>query len=727
MENEILSISGMSCAACVGRVEKSLRKLEGVSSVSVNLALETASVSFDSGIVDTESLVRAVTEAGYGAELKEDFSAEMRAREMKKMRATVAVSMLLSAPLVAAMIFMLAGIEGGILHDPLFQLLLAAPVQIIIGWRFYRNAWHGLKAGSPGMDLLVALGTTAAFLFSVFNGFIREHLTGEPGDLYFEASAIIITLVLLGKYLEFVAKGRTSEAIKKLVGLKPKNATVLRDGREVVLPVKDVARGDIVVVRPGERVPVDGEIISGNSALDESMITGESLPVEKGSGDSVTGGTVNMFGTFSFRATGVGSETFLAHIIRTVEEAQNSHPPIQRLADRIAAVFVPVILALAVLTFSVWFITTGDVQWAVISAVAVLVIACPCALGLATPTAVMVAIGRGAENGILVRSGEALERAHLTDTVVLDKTGTVTVGIPEVSAVVSLGALSPEEIICLAASAEEKSEHPIGRVIHEKGKALCPDMRSPDEFRMYPGRGVEALVQDRMVLAGTSRFMEEKGIDCTGAADIKKELEEQGKSPVMIAVSGVLEGIAGISDTIRETSSGAIDKLKRMGIDVIMITGDNRYAAETIALRAGIDTVIPEVLPDGKAREVERLMSSGRVVAMVGDGINDAPALATADTGMAIGTGTDVAIESADITIIRGDLDGVVAAILLSRTTMKKIRQNLFWAFIYNIIGIPFAASGMLSPVIAGAAMAFSSVSVVMNSLSLKKKRLFNE
>ncbi|MBP7735325.1 MAG: copper-translocating P-type ATPase [Spirochaetes bacterium] len=723
-----LLITGMSCAACAARIEKALGKKDGVIEASVNLSTGKGRVRYDPLRIKSYEIVGEIRRAGYDAEKIEedrpDRAAELRRAEMRKLGTLVAVSAALSAPLILSMILMMLDIHAPILHHPLLQLALATPVQFIVGWRFYRNAYLGLRGGSPGMDLLVALGTSAAYFYSVYNGFILAAVSGAAGDLYFEASAVVITLVLLGKFFEARAKGMTSDAIKKLMGLQPAEAVILRDGREIAVPAAEVAPGDTVVVKPGEKIPVDGKVIGGASSVDESMITGESVPVDKGPGDAVTGATINRFGTITFRAERVGRDTVLAQIIRTVEEAQAGKPPIQRFADRVAAVFVPSVLAVAAVTFAAWMIATGDARMAIVSAVAVLVIACPCALGLATPTAVMVGTGRGADLGILFKSGPALEAACRTRAVVLDKTGTITTGVLSVSDIVPAGTVTQEDLLRYAGIVEKRSEHPVGRAIY--GRALeSGEVPDPEEFIAEPGRGVRARFQGKDLLAGTPNYLAGSGIDTSCCGDIIAGLEGMGKTAVLIAVDGAAAGVVAVSDTIRDSSRRAIGDLAGMGIDVYMVTGDNRRTAEYIAAQAGIDAgrVIAGVLPAAKADAVRELQGRAGAVAMVGDGINDAPALAAADTGIAIGTGTDIAMESADITLMSGDLWGIVTAIRLSRRTIRKIRQNFFWAFVYNCVGIPFAASGMLSPVIAGAAMAMSSVSVVMNSLLLRRFR----
>ncbi len=723
-----LLISGMSCAACAARIETALKKRDGIIDASVNLGTERGRVRYDPLKIKSYEIIGAIRGAGYDAEKVEearpDRGAELKRREIRRLGALVSVSAVLSAPLLLSMAFMLLDIHFPMLHDPLLQFALATPVQFIIGWRFYRNAYLGVRGGSPGMDLLVALGTSAAYGYSVYNAFFLPAAPGGAGGLYFEASAVVITLVLLGKFFEARAKGRTSEAIKKLMELRPATATIVREGRELSVPAADVAPGDTVVVRPGEKVPVDGRVLSGASSVDESMITGESVPADKGPGDPVTGATINRFGTITFRAERVGRDTVLAQIIRTVEEAQAGKPPIQRFADRVAAVFVPVVLGIAALTFGAWLFATGDLSMAIVSAVAVLVIACPCAMGLATPTAVMVGTGRGAEMGILFKSGQALEAAYRTSAVVLDKTGTLTTGELSVTDIVPAGGGSENDLVRLAGIAEKKSEHPVARAIVERAMAAGA-VDDPGAFSSEPGKGVSALSGGVELLAGTPAFMKEKGVDISSCAGALDALEGQGKTAVIVAAAGSVSGVIAVADSIRETSARAVADLAGMGIDVYLVTGDNRRTAEFMAARAGIDPgkVMAGVLPGGKADFVRRLRSGGAVVAMVGDGINDAPALAAADTGIAMGTGTDIAMESADVTVMSGDPAGVAAAIRLSKRTIRTIRQNFFWAFVYNCIGIPFAASGVLSPVIAGAAMAMSSVSVVANSLLLKRFR----
>lgn len=723
-----LKITGMTCAACSARIEKKLNALPGISQATVNLASEKASVDYDPKLIKTGDMIKSIQQLGYSAQRMEDLSREleqaMKDRELRNMRRALLISAGLSLPLLTAMLLAVLKVHTpalSFLHEPYFQLALATPVQFGIGARFYKQSYYAIKSGSANMDVLIAMGTSAAYFYSLYNVFFQVVAAGMMKDLYFEASAIIITLVLLGKYLEALAKGRTSEAIKKLAQLQAKTARVIRQGEEQDIPIEEVELGDLVVVRPGEKVPVDGRILEGASSLDESMLTGESLPIDKKAGDLVYGATINRFGVFRLEATRVGKDTALAQIIKMVEDAQGTKAPIQKIADQVAGIFVPAVLAAALLTFLVWWLGGAGLNKALISAVAVLVIACPCALGLATPTAIMVGTGKGAENGILIKGGEYLELAYKLDTVVLDKTGTITKGQPQVTDVLRLGNLDELSVLSIAGQAEKSSEHPLGEAIYDRARQALGEIETPQDFRAIPGQGVWARIAGEDVYLGTRKLMEGNGIPIAAAEGEVTALEEQGKTAMFLAVDGRLEAVLAVADTLKESSRQAIAELQSMGLAVYMITGDNRRTAEAIAAQVGIAQVLAEVLPENKAREVEKLKSQGRLVAMVGDGINDAPALAAAHIGMAMGTGTDVAMEAADITLMRGDLSTIPEAIRLSRQTIRKIKQNLFWAFIYNIVGIPFAAMGMLNPVIAGAAMAMSSVSVVTNSLSLKR------
>jgi len=741
----------MSCASCALRIEKRLKNLPGVTEAAVNPASEKATVVFDRGCIDGETIGRTIRKLGYGADVEspenaagnaevpaEDRERTQRRREIRKIRWLFIASATLSLPLLLAMAVGLFRIDALMpLHEPLLQLLLATPVQFIIGYRFYRNAWHSLRTWSPGMDLLVAVGTTAAYGFSIYNGFFRDPAVGGRPDLYFEASSIVITLVVLGKYLEALAKGRTSEAIRHLLDLRPRTARVLRGGREVDVPVAEVTPGDRIVVRPGESIPVDGTIVQGRSAVDESMVTGESLPVDKQTGDPVVGATLNRYGTFTFRATRVGRDTVLARIIRIVEEAQASKAPIQQLADRVAAAFVPVVLAAAAATFVIWWLAAGNLNAGIINAVSVLVIACPCAMGLATPTAIMVGTGKGAENGILIRSGASLEETCRLDVLVLDKTGTITEGRPSVTDVVPLNGTAVKDLLWIAGSAEKRSEHPLGQAVYAYAlKRSAPatetqtGIEDPADFEALPGKGVKAVLGSAsgplgsaVHYVGTRSLLGEHGVETSGAEAVLESLEADGKTVMLVASEQKLLGLVAVADTVKASSRPALERLRRMGIRLVMITGDNERTAHAIAREVGIAEVLAEVLPANKAEEIRRLQARGLRVGMVGDGINDAPALAVADVGMALGTGTDIAMESGDITLMTGDLGSVGDAIRLSRKTLRKIRQNLFWAFFYNSVGIPVAALGLLSPIIAGAAMSLSSVSVVSNSLSLKRFR----
>lgn len=725
-----LKITGMSCAACSAKIERRLGKQAGITSAAVNLATEKAVIQFDPAGIKVSDIINIVGNLGYKAETIEniniDKEQEQRERDTRRLRTELITSAVLSSPLILAMLLSLLKLDVGFLHNEYFQLAVATPVQFIIGSRFYRNAYHALKAKSANMDVLIAMGTTAAYFFSIYNAFF---VPAEPGvmmkELYFEAGAVIITLILLGKYFEAAAKGKTSEALKKLMGLQAKTARIIRNGIEEDIPVDEVEVGHIVVVRPGEKIPVDGIIVEGSSSIDESMLTGESLPVEKKAGDQVIGATINKFGTFKFEAAKIGKDTALSQIIKMVEEAQGSKAPIQKIADQVSGIFVPVVIGIAVVTFLIWYFAVGELTDAIVSAVSVLVIACPCALGLATPTAIMVGTGKGAENGILIKGGEHLERAYRLNSVVLDKTGTITKGKPEVTDIISVNGMDSSQLLMLAAISEKNSEHPLGAAIYEKGKAQLGSISDPDGFEAIPGRGISAVIGDRELLIGTRKLLSEKGVTTDEIEKTIASLEDEGKTAMLMAIGNKVEAVIAVADTVKDNSREAIEDLLRMGIEVFMITGDNRRTAAAIAKQVGIKNVLAEVLPENKAEEVERLKKQGKIVGMVGDGINDAPALATADIGMAIGTGTDVAIEAADITLMRGDLRSIPTAIRLSKQTMKKIKQNLFWAFIYNIIGIPFAAIGLLSPIIAGGAMAFSSVSVVANSLSLKRFKPF--
>ncbi len=721
----ILDVTGMTCAACASRIEKGLNKLPGVKA-SVNLAAEKASVEFLPDLTDLHAIIAKVEDLGYGAmEHKEttgaaDREREIREKEVRRQWISFAIGLVFTLPIfLDAMILMPLGIHT-FLSNGYLQFALATVVQFGPGWQFYRRAWSNVRHGTANMDVLVVLGTSAAYFYSVVNTFLAD------GHLYYEAGATVLTLIILGKLLEAVAKGRTSEAIKKLLGMQAKTARVLRDGQELDLPVEQVVVGDVIIVRPGEKIPVDGLILDGHSAVDESMLTGESLPVDKKQGDKVAGATINKHGAFTFQATRVGADTALAQIVRMVEEAQGSKAPIQALADKISGIFVPIVLVVALGALLGWGLIAGDWVAGLQAATAVLVIACPCSLGLATPTALMVGTGLGAENGILFKGGEHLEKAHLVNVVVLDKTGTITKGEPELTDLIAGDGFHEEQVLRLAAAAERISEHPLAAAIVKGARERGITLADPKEFSAIPGHGIEATVDGSRVLIGNRKLMTQFRVDVAPLTAEMDRLEGEGKTAMLVAIDGRFAGIIAVADTVKPTSAGAISELKQMGIEVVMITGDNRRTAEAIGRQVGVDRVLAEVLPDEKAAEVAKLKGTGRVVAMVGDGINDAPALVTADLGMAIGTGTDVAIEAADVTLMAGDLRSIPAAIRLSRKTMRKIRQNLFWAFAYNVAGIPLAALGMLTPMLAGAAMAFSSVSVVTSSLLLKRFKVLS-
>ncbi|MDF9451213.1 heavy metal translocating P-type ATPase [Bacillus toyonensis] len=727
------TVSGMTCAACANRVEKRLNKLDGVNKATVNFALESATVDFNPDEVSVNEMKSTITKLGYKLEVKsdeQDGSTDHRLQEIERQKKKFIISFILSFPLLWAMVSHFSFTSFIYLPDMLMnswvQLALATPVQFIIGGQFYIGAYKALRNKSANMDVLVALGTSAAYFYSVYLSIqsigSSEHMT----DLYFETSAVLITLIILGKLFEAKAKGRSSEAIKKLMGLQAKTATVVRDGTEMKILIEEVVAGDIVYVKPGEKIPVDGEIVEGKSAIDESMLTGESIPVDKTIGDVVIGSTINKNGFLKVKATKVGRDTALAQIIKVVEEAQGSKAPIQRVADQISGIFVPVVVVIAIITFAVWmiFVTPGDFGGALEKMIAVLVIACPCALGLATPTSIMAGSGRSAEYGILFKGGEHLEATHRLDTVILDKTGTVTNGKPVLTDIIVADGFHEEEILRLVGAAEKNSEHPLAEAIVEGIKEKKIDIPSSETFEAIPGFGIESIVEGKQLLIGTRRLMTKFNIDIEEVSKSMEELEREGKTAMLIAIDKEYAGIVAVADTVKDTSKAAIARLKKMGLDVVMITGDNTQTAQAIAGQVGIDHVIAEVLPEGKAEEVKKLQAQGKKVAMVGDGINDAPALATADIGMAIGTGTDVAMEAADITLIRGDLNSIADAIFMSKMTIRNIKQNLFWALAYNGLGIPIAALGFLAPWVAGAAMAFSSVSVVLNALRLQRVKL---
>jgi Cu+-exporting ATPase len=717
-EEVVLRVEGMTCASCVARVEKALLKVPGVDSAAVNLATERATVRTLS-TVPVSTLVQAIEKAGYTARTLDE--APPQAASAWPSWWPVAASAALSLPLVAPMLLALFGIEW--MPNGWAQLALATPVQFGLGWRFYRAGWKAVRAGTGNMDLLVALGTSAAYGMSVYLLF-RHAAHGMP-HLYFEASAAVITLVLLGKWLEGRAKRQTTDAIRALNALRPATARVRREGVELEVPVEQVAVGDLVVVRPGERVPVDGAITEGRSHLDESLITGESLPVAKAAGERVTGGSINAEGALVVRTLAIGAETTLARIIRMVESAQAAKAPIQRIVDRVSAVFVPVVLAIALLTFLVWVALSGDWEQSLVNAVAVLVIACPCALGLATPTAIMVGTGVAARRGILIKDAEALEIAHSVTTVAFDKTGTLTEGRPSLVAVEPAAGQAREEVLRLAAALQQSSEHPLARAVMDRVRAERLAVPAALATQALPGRGLEATVEDRLLSLGSSRLLGELGVDKAGLGARAAQLEAEGRTiSWLVRRSGErseLLGLLAFGDTLKAAAPRAVARLRELGIKTVMLTGDNAGSARAVARALGIEAVRAEVLPGDKAKVVQELRAAGEVVAMVGDGINDAPALAAAQVGIAMSTGTDVAMQTAGITLMRGDPRLVADALDLSRRTYAKIRQGLFWAFAYNVLGIPLAASGFLNPVIAGAAMALSSVSVVTNALLLRR------
>ncbi|USK67034.1 heavy metal translocating P-type ATPase [Peribacillus frigoritolerans] len=730
-EKKEFAITGMTCAACATRIEKGLNKMDGVSMANVNLALENATVEYDPSQATPVDIIQRVEKLGYGAIIKDDNkdAVDYRQKEIQKQKRKFIFSVILSFPLLWAMVSHFSFTSFIYLPDflmnPWVQMALATPVQFIIGKQFYVGAYKALRNKSANMDVLVAMGTSAAYFYSVYQAFISigNHHTAQ---LYFETSSILITLIILGKLFEAKAKGRSSEAIKKLMGLQAKTALVLRNGEELEIPLEEVIVGDTLLVKPGEKIPVDGEVVEGNSAVDESMLTGESIPVDKSMGDAVIGSTLNKNGFLKMKATKIGRDTALSQIIKVVEDAQGSKAPIQRLADQISGVFVPIVVGIALLTFLVWIIwvNPGEFTPALEAMIAVLVIACPCALGLATPTSIMAGSGRAAEFGILFKGGEHLETTHHIDTVILDKTGTVTNGKPELTDVIVDNDVDEEEFLSLIGAAEKKSEHPLAEAIVQGIQERGISLSLVQEFEAIPGYGVKTRVNQKEILVGTRKLMKQYNVDVSKVLNDMEDLEANGKTAMLASIDGKYAGLIAVADTIKDTSKKAIKRLKEMDIDVIMITGDNERTAMAIGKQVGIDHVIAEVLPDGKAEEVKKLQAAGKKVAMVGDGINDAPALALADIGMAIGTGTDVAMEAADITLIRGDLNSIADAILMSRQTMRNIKQNLFWAFAYNTLGIPIAAIGLLAPWLAGAAMAFSSVTVVLNALRLQRVKL---
>lgn len=738
-----IPIGGMTCASCSARVEKVLGKLEGITSATVNLATEKATVHYDTQQIKLSTIRQAIEKAGYQALEIEKKTAidEDKLRKEKEIR-TLKTKLIVSATFGIPLLYLAMGAMIWWLRLPIpsflepmqypltyaiVQIILVIPI-IIAGHRFYSVGFKAIIQRSPNMDSLIAMGTSAAILYSLYSVYqISIGNFGAVEDLYFETAGVIITLILLGKYLEAVSKGKTSEAIKKLMGLAPKTAVVIRDGVEIETPIDEVEIDDVILVKPGGKIPVDGIVIEGNTAIDESMLTGESMPIDKKSGDAVYAASINKNGVIKFRATKIGGDTALAQIIKLVEDAQGSKAPIAQLADIVSSYFVPIVFVIAVLAFAGWYFTGHTFVFAMTIFISILVIACPCALGLATPTAIMVGTGKGAEYGILIKGGEALETTHLIDTIVFDKTGTITEGKPEVTDIVTANGIERDWLLQIAASAEKGSEHPLGEAIVRGAQKENMETLKIDTFKAIPGYGIEVEVDGSRLLLGNRKMMDENSISLITLEEESDRLAEEGKTPMYIAMDGTLSGIIAVADVVKASSKAAIAKLHEMGIEVAMITGDNKKTAEAIAKQVGIDRVLAEVLPQDKSNEVKKLQAEGRKVAMVGDGINDAPALAQADIGIAIGSGTDIAMESADIVLMRSDLMDVPTAIKLSKSTIRNIKQNLVWAFGYNVAGIPIAAGllylfggPLLNPIFAAAAMSLSSVSVLTNALRLK-------
>jgi Cu+-exporting ATPase len=747
IETLTLPVEGMTCASCVARVEKTLKKIDGVEIANVNLATEAVALSFDSVKVSLDALAKAVESAGYKLAVPEKPSKGIltqtlrpsenslethQEKSYRKLKHEFIFSLVLAIPIM--LINMLSMTTWFMSNIPLSMdevnkllLILTTPVMVISGKRFFKPAWQLAKHVAADMNTLVAVGTGAAFFYSAAVILFPHWFPAGTNlyDVYFDSAAVIITLVLMGRMLEARAKHKASDSIKLLIGLQPKTARIIKGLNEIEIPISKVVVGDIIVMRPGERVPVDGIILKGNSSVDESMVSGESIPVDKNIGDKVIGGTINKNGSFEFRAAAVGADTVIAHIAHLVEEAQGSKAPIQHLADTIASVFVPIVIVIALAAFALWYFAVGvGFAAALMNAIAVLVIACPCALGLATPTAIMVGTGRGASLGILIKNAESLERAHKINAIVFDKTGTITNGKPVVTDIQLFGGITEHLLLQLTASLENKSEHPLGAAIVEAAKNRSIALAEVDSFQSLTGFGLAGSVSGQMTVVGNEKMMSDLSIDVSSAADTMRKFSEQGKTPILVAVEGKLKGVIAVADTIHATSKETVMNLKQMGIKVVMLTGDNPRTANAIAQEVGIDHVFSEVLPQEKSAKVKELQSTGLTVAMVGDGINDAPALAQANVGIALGTGTDIAMETADITLMKSDLLGVLRAIRLSRQTMRTIKQNLFWAFVYNSIGIPLAAMGILNPMFAAGAMALSSVSVVTNSLRLRGVKL---
>jgi P-type Cu+ transporter len=741
--SKTLKIEGMTCAACAKTVERVTRKLDGVIESNVNFATEKLNISYDPSKVRVSDIKKSVEKAGYKAieeETTVDADKERKEKEIKLLWKKFVLSAIFTVPLLIITMGHMFGEPLGFhlpdIIDPMknprnfgiIQLILVLPV-MVAGYKFFTVGFKSLIRRSPNMDTLIAIGTSAAFLYGIFA--IVQIYSGNVDyayDLYFEAAGVIITLILLGKYLEAVTKGKTSEAIKKLMGLAPKTAIIIRDGKETEIPIEEVEVGDIIVVKPGEKMPVDGEVVEGMTSVDESMLTGESIPVEKNAGDKIIGASINKNGSIKYKATRVGKDTALAQIIKLVEDAQGSKAPIAKMADIISGYFVPVVISIAILSAAAWYWFGGETGvFALTIFISVLVIACPCALGLATPTAIMVGTGKGAEYGVLIKSGVALETAHKVKTIVFDKTGTITEGKPKVTDVVVTDGITENDLLQLAASAEKGSEHPLGEAIVKGAEERGLEFKKLDFFKAIPGHGIEVKIDGKNILLGNRKLMVESNISLENLEETSHKLAGEGKTPMYVAIDNKMAGIVAVADTVKENSKRAIEKLHKMGIEVAMITGDNKRTAEAIAKQVGIDRILAEVLPQDKASEVKKLQAEGKKVAMVGDGINDAPALAQADIGIAIGSGTDVAMESADIVLMRSDLMDVPTAIQLSKKTILNIKENLFWAFGYNTLGIPVAmgilyifGGPLLNPIIAAAAMSFSSVSVLLNALRLK-------
>lgn len=744
MKKEQIQISGMHCVSCANLIEKSIKKLDGVTQANVNFAAEKAHVVFDENKLSIEDVINAVKKAGYKATLVDekdpDFERNKKANEIRSYKNRFIFGLVFSAPMLYFMLLdffkWLPGAESFPPYFGIISLILATPVQFIIGWGFYKGMWSSLKMKTFNMDSLIAIGTSVAYFYSLINFMVfylaNGSLLGLDGtkiaDLYFETAAFLITFVILGKWLEAKAKGSTSDAIRKLMGLQAKTARVIRNGKESDIAIDDVVKGDIILVRPGEKIPVDGVIVKGSSAIDESMVTGESIPVEKNVSDHVIGATLNKTGSFEFEATRVGGETTLSQIIRLIEEAQGSKAPIQAFADRISAWFVPAVIGIAILTFLAWFfIFSAGLTFSLMAFTAVIVIACPCALGLATPTAIMVGTGKGAQHGILIKGGEPLEAANRIDTIIFDKTGTLTYGKPEVTDVLSFSRLSEGDVLQISASLERSSEHPLAEAIYNYALEEKIGLDEVHDFKAIPGHGVEGKIGKKKYYFGNRKLMTDIVALSIEEIDLKiKKLEEEGKTAMILADEKEVIGVVAVADKVKLTTREALEKLKKLGIEIYMLTGDNQRTADAIAREIGITNVLAEVLPEEKAGEVKRLQDGGKVVAMVGDGINDAPALAQADLGIAMGSGTDVAMEAGGIVIMKSDLNDVVSAIQLAKETMSKIKQNMFFALFYNVIGIPIAArifvsmGLILKPELAGLAMAMSSISVVSNSLLLR-------